>query len=94
MAADPKHKMIEPYWVPLEVHYSFWEKIQAACLLVSADKTEMAARFEGPDFWAMVREREAHFPPGTQVEQLQDCGHMAHHHRPEKLAELVLDFLG
>src|SRR5215831_9071330 len=51
MAADPKHKMIEPYWVPLEVHYAFWAKIRARCLLVSASRTEMAARFGAADFW-------------------------------------------
>jgi len=93
MAADPKHKMIEPYWVPLEVHYAFWEKIRARSLLVSAEHTEMAARFKGPDFWAEVREREAHFPAGTRVEQIAACGHMVHHHRPEELAKLVLNFL-
>ena len=93
MAADPKHKLIEPYWVPLEAHYAFWQAIRARCLLVSAEKTEMAKRFGGGDFWAAVREREGHFPPGTQCAQIPDCGHMVHHHRPEDLAELVLNFL-
>lgn len=93
MAADSKHKMIEPYWVPMEVHHAFWQSIRARCLLVSAEKTEMAQRFDGANFWTEVRKREAQFPAGTRTAQIPDCGHMVHHHRPEALAKLVLDFL-
>lgn len=93
MAADPKHKLMEPYWVPLVAHYAYWSQIQARCLLVSAEKTEMAARFGPGDFWAGVREREAHFPPGTKTIKIPDCGHMVQHHRPEAMAEAVLQFL-
>jgi len=93
MAADPKHKLMEPYWVPLEVHYAFWQKITARCLLVSAEKTEMALRFGTGDFWAGVREREAHFPAGSEIVQIPDCGHMVHHQKPAELAEIILQFL-
>lgn len=93
MAADPKHKLIEPYWLPLEAQYAFWSQIQARCLLVSAERTEMAGRFGAGDFWAAVRDREAHFPEGAQARQIPDCGHMVHHHRPEALAEIILQFL-
>lgn len=93
MAADPKHKLLEPYWLPLEAHYAFWGQIRARCLLVSAAQTEMAERFGGGDFWGVVREREVHFPPGTETAQILDCGHMVHHQRPEALADLALKFL-
>lgn len=93
MAADPKHKLMEPYWVPLEVHYAFWQKITARCMLVSAEKTEMALRFGDGDFWKSVHEREAHFPAGSCVTQIPDCGHMVHHQKPAELAEKIIEFL-
>ncbi|HCU25268.1 MAG TPA: alpha/beta hydrolase [Deltaproteobacteria bacterium] len=94
MAADPKHKLIEPYWTPLEAHEACWAKIEAKCLLVSVKNSEMAARFGAADFAAEKRAREAHFPAGTRVETISDCGHMVHHEKPEVLAELIRGFLG
>ena len=93
LAADPNHKLIEPYWLPREAHFAVWEKIQARCLLVSAEKTEMALRFGAADFAAEKAMLEGKFPPGSVKAEIPDCGHMAHHEKPKALARLVFDFL-
>ncbi|MGH9210644.1 MAG: alpha/beta fold hydrolase [Acidimicrobiales bacterium] len=37
---------------------------------------------------------EAYLPPGARLETLVDAGHFVHIEQPERVAELVLDFLG
>jgi pimeloyl-ACP methyl ester carboxylesterase len=93
MAADPNHKLLDPYWLPREAHFAVWARIQARCFLVSAEKTEMALRFGEADFAAEKALLESKFPPGTRRAEIPDCGHMAHHEKPEALARLALDFL-
>ncbi|HKY63680.1 MAG TPA: alpha/beta hydrolase [bacterium] len=93
MAADPNHKLLDPYWLPREAHFAVWARIQARCLLVSAAKTEMALRFGEADFAAEKALLESRFPAGTAKAEIPDCGHMAHHEKPEILARLALDFL-
>jgi pimeloyl-ACP methyl ester carboxylesterase len=93
MAADPNHKLLDPYWLPREAHFAVWARIQARCLLVSAEKTEMALRFGDADFAAEKRLLESKFPASGFQAEIPDCGHMAHHEKPEALAGLCLDFL-
>lgn len=93
MAADPNHKLLDPYWLPREAHFAVWSRIQARCFLVSAEKTEMALRFGEADFAAEKRLLESKFPSGTQKAEIPDCGHMVHHEKPEILGSLALAFL-
>lgn len=93
MAADPNHKLLDPYWLPREAHFAVWARIQARCFLVSADKTEMALRFGETDFAAEKKLLESRFPTGTRRVEIADCGHMVHHEKPEELGCLALDFL-
>lgn len=37
---------------------------------------------------------EPHLPPGGRVEELDDVGHFVHIEQPERVAAMVLDFLG
>jgi pimeloyl-ACP methyl ester carboxylesterase len=39
-------------------------------------------------------EVEAHLPPGSRVTAIEDAGHFVHIEQPERIAGLVLDFLG
>jgi pimeloyl-ACP methyl ester carboxylesterase len=39
-------------------------------------------------------EVEAHLPPGSRVVPIEDAGHFVHIEQPERIAGLVLDFLG
>ncbi len=93
MAADPNHKLLDPYWLPREAHFAVWSRIQAQCLLVSAEHTEMALRFGEADFAAEKALLESKFPAGTRRAEIPQAGHMVHHEKPEALARLALDFL-
>lgn len=93
MAADPNHKLVEPYLFPLKHFYAFCEGILAKCLLVGAEKSEMAKRFHFKNYRRELKIRYRHFPKGTQFTMIPDCGHMVHHEKPEILAEIIRPFL-
>lgn len=93
MAADTKHKMMEPYWFPVELFQVFWRKIQAKCLLVTAEKTEMSQRFKGIDFKKEMKRRFRYFPKKSKKVIIKNCGHMVHHEKPEELTKVVKPFL-
>ncbi|MBI2340469.1 MAG: alpha/beta hydrolase [Deltaproteobacteria bacterium] len=94
IAADPKHKMKNPYLFQLENIYAFWEKIQAKCLLISAEQTDMGEWMGGKeDLQREITERYRHFPNGSQTVVMKECGHMIHHEKPGELARLVREFL-
>ncbi len=93
MAADPLHKLSDPYALPKEYHYSFWEKIGARCLLVCAQKSEMNIWVQTQDLKKQLREWRSHFPKVSRWVTISDCGHMVHHEKPEALAKEVLAFI-
>lgn len=93
MAADPLHKLVEPYVFTKELFYPFWSAIQARCLLISAELTEMNAWMKSSDLKKEIQERLDHFPKSSQRVEIKNCGHMMHHEKPQELAELVLKFL-
>lgn len=95
IAADPKHKWINPYLFRLDQLQAFWKKITAKCLLIWGDETEMG-RWMNPekeDVQAEIQKRLACFPDSSKHVQMTNCGHMIHHEQPEELAKLILDFL-
>lgn len=93
MAADPKQKLAEPYVMVRPLIYAFWKNIQARCLLVSADHSEMNQWVKAKNLQAEIRQRLRHFPKTSRQVVIPDCGHMVHHERPELLAEEVLKFM-
>ncbi|QQR80853.1 MAG: alpha/beta hydrolase [Deltaproteobacteria bacterium] len=93
MAADPLHKLSDPYALPKEYHYSFWEKIQAQCLLVYADQSEMNVWVQTDDLSKQLQEWRSHFPKESKWVTISDCGHMVHHEKPEALACEILKFM-
>ncbi len=93
MAADPLHKVAEPYVFTKELFYPFWEAIKAQCLLISAELTEMNAWMKSEDLKKEIQDRLAHFPPHSLRKEMKNCGHMMHHEKPAELAELVIKFL-
>lgn len=93
MAADPKHKLSEPTVLLKPLVYTFWRHIEAKCLLVLADQTNMNDWVQAKSLKKEIAERLRQFPRGSQKEEIKNCGHMVHHERPEELAELVLRFL-
>ncbi len=93
MAADPKHKLVEPYLMSLPVFEAFWRRIPRPVLLVASEFTERTGRFNVFDDPSMERKIPSRFPPGTKKVVIPEAGHMIHHERPEVLAEEVLRFL-
>lgn len=94
IAADPRHKQMGPYLHQLNNVYPFWENIQAQCLLVTAEKTEMASWVKYIDsIEAEIDRRLSHFPKSAKRYLVKDCGHMVHHEKPEELAKLVREFI-
>lgn len=93
MDADPLHKLAEPYVFTKDLFYPFWDAIQAKCLLISAELTEMNAWMKSPDLKKEIADRLKHFPQNSQKVEMKGCGHMIHHEKPEELARLCLDFL-
>lgn len=92
-SADPLHKLAEPYVFTKDLFYPFWEKIQARCLLVAAELTEMNAWMKSDDLKKEIQERLDHFPKKSKVVEIKACGHMMHYEKPEEVAALVLKFL-
>lgn len=95
MAADPRHKRVHPHLFHLQDVTPFWRNIQAKCLLVWTDQTNMDRWMKSGE-GGLDRELEtrlAYFPKDSQRAVLKDCGHMVHHEQPEALARLVLKFL-
>jgi len=93
MAADPKHKLPEPYLISLDIYQAFIDRIQAPCLWVASDYTEKEKRFSVFDDPRMQRREPQRLPPGSKKLVIPDCGHMVHHERPEALAEAILPYL-
>lgn len=93
MAADPKHKVLEPYPFPMENFYSFWRNTRARTLFVSGDQTELAKYYPKGKYKEELRRRRRYFPAGCKRVSIKGAGHMVHHERPEELAKMVSDFL-
>lgn len=93
MAADPTHRIHEPYSVAIETFYAFWQAVTAKSLFVDAQETEMKLFYGEDEFENVMLERRKNFPPSCRMETLLNCGHMMHHEKPEALAELIGEFL-
>lgn len=94
IAADPRHKWVNPYLFKLDQLKAFWAKIDAKVLNVVAENTEMEQWLKsGRDIHEEINARLKCFPKGSKKKILKKCGHMMHHERPDELAEVILKFL-
>lgn len=93
MAADPKHKFIEPHWLPPQYFREFCRRIPPECLLILAEKSEMAHYFGRKKFKREMKRRLDWFPRNSVRTTIRDCGHMVHHEKPEELATVIRKFL-
>jgi pimeloyl-ACP methyl ester carboxylesterase len=89
LRADPKHKRVNPVLYQREQAEACWRAIEAPLLFVLADQSDLA-RHMG-DVLDAGRLR-ALFRRGT-LATVKDAGHMLHHEQPEKVAELIEEFL-
>ncbi len=92
MAADPRHKTLEPYPLHAKNLVSFWQKITAPSLFVVGEKTEFAGR-RPQSFFRRLEMQHKEFPPHTHLHILPEARHSMHLENSEELAQLVLKFL-
>lgn len=88
--SDPLHKAVGPVLYRLAEAKACWRNITAPVLWLAGTESEIFKGFEkyADDYAA----RKACFAKLEEV-VLRDAGHMMHHDQPEKLAEIVEDFL-
>ncbi len=90
---DPAHKQVSPILYRVDEMMACWRRITAPVLWVEATDSDIG-RFFGPA--SLKREeidRRIACIPRTQVEMIDQAGHMLHHDQPERLAQLIETFL-
>jgi len=88
--SDPRHKTFNPYLFRIDEAIACWRRVTAPVLLVSGRQSEIPARMK--DTPEQLAERKGAFRDCREV-LLEDCGHMMHHDQPQRLAQLIEDFL-
>jgi len=88
--SDPRHKTFNPYLFRIDEAIACWRRVTAPVLLVSGRQSEIPARMK--DTPEQLAERKGVFRNHREV-VLDDCGHMMHHDQPQRLAQLIEDFL-
>lgn len=90
-AADPWHRVVSPLLYRFEEAKACWRAVAAPVLWVVARDSHLYKEFAGKE--AEYRARLASFPELREV-VLEDSGHMLHHDQPQRLAQVIEDFLG
>jgi pimeloyl-ACP methyl ester carboxylesterase len=90
MRSDPRHKAANPYLFRVDEALACWRRITAPTLLVSGKDSHIVAWLK--DVPEQLAERKAAFRDLREVE-LEDCGHMMHHDKPQELAHLIEQFM-
>ena len=92
--ADPKHKWIHPYIIPLEQYEACWKNISAKCLFIIGENTDFKSYFRSTlSAEEEVKRRLKNFPVGIKKHVVKGAGHMIHHEKPRELANIVEKFL-
>lgn len=90
LVSDPRHKQINPYLFRVDEALACWRRITAPVLLVIGRQSEIPGWLK--DAPEELAERKAAFHTREEI-VLDDCGHMIHHDQPERLAQLIEDFI-
>jgi len=90
LASDPLHKLVNPVLYRLEEAEACWRKVVAPVLWVSGAETEIPKqlRLSKADLVA----RKGFFRNVTE-RVIPGAGHMLHHDQPERLAEVIEEFV-
>jgi pimeloyl-ACP methyl ester carboxylesterase len=90
LVSDPRHKMANPVLFRIDEAVACWKRVTAPTLLVFGKDSNIPRRIkETPEQFA---ERTSAFANRREVE-IDDCGHMMHHDQPERLAQMLEEFL-
>ena len=90
LAADPRHKLVNPYVFRIDEAIACWRRVTAKVLIVSGKESNIPGRMQ--DTPEQFAERKGAFRDRREIE-IEDCGHMMHHDQPRRLAGLLEDFL-
>src|SRR5262245_38922399 len=90
LASDPAHKLVNPVLYRAEEAEACWRKVAAPVLCVSGSETEIPKMLKVSD--ADLAARKKSFTHLTE-RVVSGAGHMLHHDQPEKLAEVIEEFL-
>lgn len=88
---DPYHRLTNPILYRVEEALACWRRVTAEVLFVAGNQSYFFKQFypiDSPEF----RERLAAYPKLREI-FLDDCGHNIHHDQPEKLAQLIEEFI-
>jgi pimeloyl-ACP methyl ester carboxylesterase len=90
LAADPKHKTISPTPYRLEEAIACWKRVTARVLWVSGEDSHIRAWLKDtPEEYAERTRAFRHFGERT----VAGAGHMLHHDQPERVAQIIEEFL-
>jgi len=90
LASDPAHKLVNPVLYRIEEAAACWDKVAAPVLWVSGSETAIPKQLKLSD--AELAARKARFRRLTE-RVIPGAGHMLHHDQPERLAEVIEEFL-
>ena len=87
---DPQHKIVNPVLSRLEELIACWQRV--ACPVLWVLTNEIDPRGWRKDTPAQFQQRKQAFRNFSE-KLLEDSGHMMHHDQPQKLAEIIEEFL-
>ncbi len=89
LRADPRHKRVSPFLYQRDQVEACWREITAPVLFVMGDQSEHVKRLASeltPDRLHEIFRR-------LTLATVADAGHMLHHEQPDRVAELIAEFL-
>jgi len=90
LASDPAHKLVNPVLYRLEEAIACWRKVSAPVLWVEGAESKATEFLKVSS--ADLAERKRCFEQLTE-RVIANAGHMVHHDQPERLAEVIEEFL-
>jgi len=91
LASDPVHKLVNPVLYRIEEAEACWRKVAAPVLWVAGAESKALEMLKLSS--ADLAERKGCFRKLTE-RVVSGAGHMVHHDQPERLAEVIEEFLG
>jgi len=91
LASDPAHKLVNPVLYRIEEAEACWRKVAAPVLWVAGAESKALEMLKLSS--ADLAERKGCFRNLTE-RVISGAGHMVHHDQPERLAEVIEEFLG
>jgi pimeloyl-ACP methyl ester carboxylesterase len=89
LRADPRHKRVNPYLYRRDEMRACWKQITAPLLFVAAEESEHYRRIRDVFTLDSLREDFA----DVQLAVVSEAGHMLHLEQPERVAQLIRDFI-